>query len=158
MFGSSKGTLASVVVEYFEADELKYREEEIDGKPIFRIGFSGKNSSYRGIVRVNEELFQVTIYFLLESNVPEEKRHIAAEYLTRANYGLIIGNFEMDFSDGEVRYKTSIDVEGGQFTVPMVKTLFAANLLTLDRYYPGLMKVLWSDMDPEAAITEIEAE
>jgi len=40
----------------------------------------------------------------------------------------------------------------------MVKTLFAANLLTLDRYYPGLMKVLWSDMDPEAAITEIEAE
>jgi hypothetical protein len=24
---------------------------------------------------------------------------------------MIIGNFEMDFEDGEIRYKTSIDVE-----------------------------------------------
>jgi len=33
------------------------------------------------------------------------------EFLTRANYGLNIGNFEMDFQDGEIRFKTAIDVE-----------------------------------------------
>jgi hypothetical protein len=26
-----------------------------------------------------------------------------AEFITRANYGLIIGNFELDFEDGEIR-------------------------------------------------------
>ena len=35
-----------------------------------------------------------------------------AEFLTRTNYSMIIGNFELDFADGEIRYKTSIDVQG----------------------------------------------
>ena len=26
-----------------------------------------------------------------------------AEFLTRANYGLVFGNFEMDMHDGEIR-------------------------------------------------------
>ena len=43
---------------------------------------------------------------------PEEMRVPMAEFLTRANYGLRIGNFEMDFEDGEVRYKSSVDFEG----------------------------------------------
>ena len=32
------------------------------------------------------------------------------EYLTRANYGLTVGNFELDHRDGEIRYKVSINV------------------------------------------------
>ena len=31
-----------------------------------------------------------------------------AEFLTRANYGLLNGNFEMDMGDGELRYKCYI--------------------------------------------------
>jgi len=38
----------------------------------------------------------------------------------------------------------------------MVHTLFVANLITIDRYFPGMMKVIWSDADPEEAINEIE--
>ena len=34
----------------------------------------------------------------------EIKRQDIAEYLTRANYGMVMGNFEMDYSDGEIRY------------------------------------------------------
>ncbi len=38
---------------------------------------------------------------------PEEKRLAIAEFVARANDGLRIGNFELDFGDGEVRYKRS---------------------------------------------------
>jgi len=159
MFGSNaQGNLASAIIQYFTDDELQYEQEEINGMPLFRIGFEADNGRYRGLVRANEDLYQVTVYFLLDTAVPEDKRALACEFLTRANYGLTIGNFEMDFSDGEVRYKTSVDVEGGQLAPQMVKTLFAANLLTLDRYYPGLMKVIWSNMAPKDAITEIEGD
>ena len=48
--------------------------------------------------------------------VAEEQRQIVAELLARINYGLNIGNFELDMTDGEIRYKTSIDVEGGELT------------------------------------------
>lgn len=43
---------------------------------------------------------------------PENKRLAVAEILTRANLGMIIGNLELAFVDREIRYKTSIDVEG----------------------------------------------
>lgn len=159
MFESSRNTpLTDTVVQYFEGEELKYSRDEYAGKPIFRINFAGKNGNFRGIVRVNEKLFQLTVYFFLPNSVPEEKRTAAAEFLTRANYGLILGNFEMDFADGEVRYKTSIDCEGGALTPKMVHTLFVANLITIDRYFPGMMKVIWSNADPEEAIEEIESE
>jgi len=43
------------------------------------------------------------------------------KFLTRANYGMMIGNFEMDFTDGEIRYKTSIDVEGDKLSSALIK-------------------------------------
>jgi len=48
--------------------------------------------------------------------VISSKRGAVAEFINRANYGIIIGNFEMDFADGEIRYKTSIDVQGDKLT------------------------------------------
>ncbi len=79
-----------------------------------------------------------------------------AEYLTRANYGLRIGNFEMDFSDGEVRYKTSIDVKGGNLTPSMVKVIVYANLHTMDRYLPGIMEVIFTEHSPKQVIDTVE--
>jgi hypothetical protein len=46
-----------------------------------------------------------------------------AEFLTRANSGMVIGNFELDFADGEIRYKTSIDVEGDKLSYAIIKRL-----------------------------------
>ncbi len=79
-----------------------------------------------------------------------------AEFLTRANYGLVIGNFEMDFGDGEVRYKTSIDVEGDRLTSALIKQMVYINVLMMDRYLPGIMKVAFGNADPARAIAEIE--
>ena len=39
-----------------------------------------------------------------------------AEYLHRANYGLRVGNFELDYDDGEIRYKTYIDADFTEIT------------------------------------------
>jgi len=65
-----------------------------------------------------------------------------ALYLTRANYGLVIGNFELDLDDGEVRLKASIDVEGATLTEALVDHLVIAGAVTTDRYIPGLQAVI----------------
>lgn len=79
-----------------------------------------------------------------------------AEYLTRANYGLVLGNFEMDFRDGEVRYKTSIDVEGAEIVPGLIRNLVYANVITMDRYLPGLLSVIYGNLTPHEAITQVE--
>lgn len=50
----------------------------------------------------------VTCYHISMIKASEEQRADVNEYITRANYGLTNGNFEMDFNDGELRYKTNI--------------------------------------------------
>lgn len=80
-----------------------------------------------------------------------------AEFLTRANYGLMIGNFEMDFNDGEIRYKTSIDVEGDNLSSALLKQLVYANVMTMDQYLPGIIAVIDGNISPVDANAKIEA-
>ena len=92
----------------------------------------------------------------LDCRAPEERRPAAAELITRINYGLRLGNFEMDFADGEIRYRAGIDVADGELTAEMVDAVIGATAGTVDRYFPAIMSFLWSDMAPEDAVAMIE--
>src|SRR5438874_9539363 len=70
--------------------------------------FQGKSGTCNCVARVDEERFIFLFYSYCPVRAPEDKRPVLADFLTRANYGLYVGNFEMDYNDGEVRYKTSI--------------------------------------------------
>ena len=78
-----------------------------------------------------------------------------AEFIARANYGIVLGNFEIDFSDGEVRFKTSIDVEGSELTPALIEPVMYANVLTMDEYLPGLLAVSQGTATPEEAVNQI---
>jgi hypothetical protein len=79
-----------------------------------------------------------------------------AEFITRANYGLRIGNFELDFDDGEVRYKSSLDFEGLALTPELIRNTIYPAVQTIDRYLPGLMSVFYASKSPAEAIAEVE--
>lgn len=147
-------SLFDTVIQFLKEDDWKFRQ--LEGKTVLTMGFKGKTGSWTCYARVIEDQERFIFYSTMESNVPLDKRPAIAEYLTRANYGLRIGNFEMDFSDGEVRYKTSIDVEGGELTFKMWKSLVYTNVLTMDKYFPGIMSVVYGGTSPEEAITEVE--
>lgn len=89
--------------------------------------------------------------------VPEEARVSMCEAITRANFGLPFGNFEMDMSDGELRYRTSMDVEGGELVPEMVDNLIGAGAAMCNRYHPAFMRVIYGGISPEQAIMEVES-
>ena len=68
---------------------------------------------------------------------------------------MAVGNVEMDFSDGEVRYKTSVDLEDVEIAGRLVRNMIYTNVLTLDRYIPGLMRMLTGGVSPVEAIQEM---
>jgi len=142
------------MLQFFQEDGWKFRQ--LEDKPILQMGFSGNNGSWMCFAQARDDQQRFAFYSIMESRVPENKRLAVAEYLTRANYGLMIGNFEMDFSDGEVRYKTTIDVEGGQLTPAMVKTMVYVNVLMMDKYLPGIMSVIYGGASPANAIAQVE--
>jgi hypothetical protein len=117
----------------------------------------GRQAAYDVRLRTDEEAEIVVCYVGTGTLVPEERRAAAAEALTRANWGLRVGNFEMDYSDGEVRFKVGIDVEGGLLGHTMVQNMISAGISMQDRYHPALMRVVYADAEPAAAIAEAES-
>lgn len=43
-----------------------------------------------------------------------ERRDDVARYITRVNWDLLLGNFEMDYDHGDVRFRSSVDFTGGE--------------------------------------------
>ncbi len=139
---------------FFDADDWKY--EEMEGRPVLRMGFSGDDGQWRCFAQAREEQQQVVFYSVASVQAPEDRRAAMAEFITRANYGMIIGNFEMDFSDGEIRYKTSFDTEGTDLTNGIMKQLVYANVLTMDRYLKGIMAVAFGGREAIEAVAAVE--
>jgi hypothetical protein len=117
-----------------------------------RIAFQGDNGKWTCYAKARVEQEQFVFYSVCPVNAPESKRLAIAEFLTRANSGMIIGNFELDFADGEIRYKTSIDVEGDSLSSALIKRVVYANVTMMDEYLPGIMSVISGDVSPEKAI------
>ena len=97
------------IKQFFSEDEWFFVETEDRGVLVLRMNHWGENGRFSCQAEYNEvqDIFYFYSYFPI--NVPDEKRLKMAEFITLVNYGMRIGNFEMDFEDGEVRFRTSID-------------------------------------------------
>ena len=146
--------LLETVERFFEEDEWVF--DKIEGQQVLTAGFRGDNGTWRCYAQVEEDEQWFAFYSTLDTNIPEDRRRDVAEFLARANYGLILGNFEMDFRDGEIRYKTSINVEGDCLSTALIRPMVYINVLMMDRYLPGIMSVTYGGKNPADEIDAIE--
>jgi len=144
-----------IMVNFFTEDDWSYAK--IQGEPALYLAFEGDNGSWNCYAKAREDEEQFVFYSICPIKVPKTKRRTMGEFIARANYGMMIGNFELDFTDGEIRYKTSIDVEGDRLSFALIQQLVYANVTMMDKYLPGIKLVLESGMSPEDAIAQIES-
>jgi len=111
---SSRGQIYQEMVKFFQEDEWPFYP--VEAQPVLQTAFEGKNGKWACFARAREQQEQMVFYSICPVNVPQHKLMAVAEFLTRANSGMILGNFELGFTDGEIRYKTSIDVEGDRLS------------------------------------------
>jgi hypothetical protein len=67
-----------------------------------------------------------------------------------------MGNFEMDLSDGEVRFRTGMTLSDGEPTPGMVEAMLQTVLGTSEFYHDAVMRVAFGEVEPEVAIGELE--
>lgn len=137
-------------------DDDEWFPHRIEGKYAYSMNYSGTYGDLRCYAIVRVDLEEFLFYAVAPVKVPEEVRSAVAEYLTRANYGLRIGNFELDYADGEVRYKSSLDFEGQILTADLIRNAIYPAVHTMDRYLTGLLRVSFGGATPLEAIEEAE--
>jgi hypothetical protein len=147
-------SLIETVANFFINDGWPFTQ--VGDQPILRLQFQGESGRWLCIARTQEEHGQFMFYSVCPMVAPEERRMAVAEFITRANYGLILGNFEMDFDDGEIRFKTSADVSAGAtFDAPLLRQLVYTNVLVLDKFFPALAKIIYGNVEPGTAFREV---
>lgn len=149
-------TMFDTLKKYF--GDSPWLTTEFSGQTVLRFNHEGQNGHWVCIAHAREAEDRLVVYSIELTEAPAGRRAALAEFLTRANYGMIIGNFEMDFddADGEVRFKTSIDVEGDRLTTTLIGQLVKLNIQMMDKYLPGIRAVATTDITPLAAIEQIE--
>ncbi len=146
--------LFQAVLNFFTEDDWPFTK--IQGDLAISSVFEGKNGRWNCYAKVREAQQQFVFYSICSVNAPEDKKQAIAEYIARANYGTIIGNFELDFTDGEIRFKTSIDVEGDALSSALIQPLVYTNVMMMDEYLPGILAVISGELSPVEAIAKIE--
>lgn len=114
--------------------------ERLPGKLIWRTELVGTGDTYTCYVQVDEELGQLVIYGIVPHTVPPEDRVESAVALAGVNYGLAVGKFELDLTDGELRFSTGIDVTGTRLDPVVLERMVDNALEMLDAYTPTLRR------------------
>ncbi len=148
------GAIFSAMVDFFEDDNWPYTV--VEGEPVLSMHFVGQSGHWICYAQARDDQQQFVFYSVCPMAMPDFKRAAVSEFVNRANYGMIIGNFELDYNDGEVRYKTSIDVEGTFLDAALIRQAVYANVLMMDRYLPGLLALVYNDITPADAVAQVE--
>ena len=83
----------------------------------------------------------IVAYGLTHLKVDPDRIAQVGEYLTRANFGLAIGNFELDCDNGTIRYKVSINCRSSLPGTSALEDMIAIPIAMFNRYGRGLLAV-----------------
>jgi hypothetical protein len=149
------GQIQDSVEAFLARVEWAYERHPEDTALAVQIG--GDNGRFALYIEIDEGRKQIVAYSLCPVRCPAEKRAAMAELTSRVNWGLVLGNFDLDMDHGDVRFKTSADVEGFTFTPDCCAGILYPNVLTLDRYLPAIMGVIYGDQPPAVLVARVEA-
>lgn len=136
--------------DYLRGKRYQYRTEQDEiGIFIFEklLPCAVHSLDFRIFVKENSYSVYGVLPFHLDVNDPVRVQRMC-ELLTRANYTLPNGCFELDLSDGELRYRTYVNTEGGM--VPN-REIIHDSLLAVDAaliyFGSALVQVLFGPSD-----------
>lgn len=145
----------SMIENYLKEDGWKYIADK--DKCEFRaiVNMNNVVGELRIIVFVRENNYTVSAF--LNSSVEREYYNQVAEYLHRANFGMQNGNFEFDYDDGQIAYKTFVNTKNIVPSVEVIRDSILIPVFMFDRYGKGLIRLMLEKANPKELIEEAES-
>jgi len=150
--------IADAIEQFLKEDDWNF--EPVDENGVIRFGIRLKCKFQHADIHVRIRQSGFMVLAVLPITADEESRPQVLDFINRANYGFIHGNFEMDPRDGEVRFRTSQNCGDDEVLVSseIIRECIYLNLSMVERYGTPLMKVMMGALEPEEAIEQAEAD
>jgi len=150
----SMHTAYEKLIQHLDEREITYLTNS-DNRSICA-DFRGAVGRYRivAVVEPEDSLFQVFGYSPV--TVPEGCRPAIAETIARANYGLKVGKFELDYDDGDLRFQVAQILPYDTLEDETIRRLMGTTMAMLDAYLPAVLSVIYANELPKDAIRHAE--
>lgn len=149
--------IANAIKSFLKEDDWHFSFNEDRGLFRFGLALKGKLKKLRYIVDVKDD--EYLVYAISPIGADEDDDRMMAnmaEFICRANYGLKAGNFEFDFSDGEIRFKDHVSCEDITPSAAMIKRSIYCPAMMFDRYGSGIVDVIFNDTSAKDAVAKCE--
>lgn len=149
--------IANAVCDFLNEDDWHFSFDERRGIFKFRLRLKGKLKKVNYIVDIKDD--EYLVYAISPLGADEDDGEMMtnmAEFICRANYGLKMGNFELDFNDGEVRFKVHVLCDGVTPTAEMVKRSIYCPAMMFDRYGSGIVDIIFNGTSGKTAVEKCE--
>ncbi len=149
--------LVNIVKQFLVDDDWHFSFDENTGVFDFGLRVKGKIQKINYIVDVHED--EIVVYGMCPIGADHTDVNMMAqmaEFLCRANYGLKNGCFELDFRDGEIRFRSFIDCEDLMPSKEVIKNSIHCTAAMFKRYAPGIVDIIFSGCTAKEAIAKCE--
>jgi hypothetical protein len=130
----------------------------LDDAPGFVIKFKEGDPPVTGIAMVYDEDRRFIFYLEFKERAAPNRQSEVVEFITRANFGMTFGNFEMDYKTGIVRYRTSMDYTGGKLQPVATRNVILGAMEGIEVYAQSLLDVLKGKKSAKQGIKEAEGD
>lgn len=131
--------------------------DEAEEGSYIRTGVQGRNARFRVVLGVRGEGPTFLCFSLYDFTVPGPRRAACADLVNRINYTSLLGCFEMDVDDGELRFRVTFPLDESEISDSQIERSLVVAAMMADRYYPAFMSLIHAAMAPEAALETIDS-
>jgi hypothetical protein len=153
---SNANVTLELLSQYLDARDFAHTVNE-DGR-VIETGFTGDTGIFKvSVVLWGEAPMKLFIGVRIPIIVPEKRRPAMAEAITRANFGMALGGFEMEMGTGFLGFKADMAIADGTVTEEQFHTLLIAAMGTADTYLPAFLRLIYGDdLSPAKVVAEVE--
>ena len=145
----------STVVDYLQELGLDFELLDDDEQEWLIVGqIETEIGQVRLMIALRSMPCQVTVYAYHPLIIVSSMRNTVLELFARINAELSIGNFELDFDDGHIRFRNGLDFSGVVLPKEMIKNSVELAFGTLSTYHTPLVKTLFDDCSPSEALQD----
>ncbi len=130
--------------------------DEADDGTYLRTGVQGANARFRIVLGVRGGGPSFLCFALYDFTVPAPRRPLCADLINRINYEALLGNFEMDVDDGELRFRVTFPLDEAEISDAQIERAIVVASMMADRNYPAFLGLIHAGLDPKAALESID--
>jgi len=144
-------TPLETLLEHCKENEIRHHSDA--GEKLIGFAMKGDAAVYKvkWVITHDDAMLQMDLALPVHAN-DDKMRPFILETIARANHGLAVGHFNLDLSDGEITYHLSCPIGEAGLEDQTIGRLFGTAMITCDRYFAALMRVMFAGNTPADAV------